>query len=156
MHGVPFFQLAGVATLRVSVTMSESIARRTSLRRSQIMVRNASREISQRGRNIRGVLWICATASSYDQSFLSFADLFPCLFQTHSKFLPVVAGYSIESFIFRSFPIMNTARHVRGIPSASFSSGSSIPSKVAISRFSSAMMGYGNGPSGSSPNFSIS
>ena len=43
------------------------------------------------------------------------------------KFRPVVAGYRIDSFKRLSGPMMNTALAVRGMPSLSLSSGSSIP-----------------------------
>ena len=43
------------------------------------------------------------------------------------KFLPVVAGYRIDSFKRLSGPMMKTALAVRGMPSLSFSSGSNIP-----------------------------
>lgn len=63
---------------------------------------------------------------------------------TYSKFRPVVAGYSIDRRNFLSGPITNTARHVSGRPSLSFSRGSSIPNCTARSLFSSAIIGYGN------------
>merc|ERR1719225_243030 len=58
-----------------------------------------------------------------------------------SKFRPVVAGYRRDSFSLLSGPMMNTALQVRGMPLASFSSGSIIPYRVATSLLGSAMMG---------------
>lgn len=55
-----------------------------------------------------------------------------------------MAGYSIERRSFLSGPITNTARHVKGRPSLSFSRGSSIPNCTARSLLSSAIIGYGN------------
>ncbi len=53
----------------------------------------------------------------------------PCTdrLQTSLKFLPVVAGYRMDSFSFLSGPTIKTARAVRGMPALSISSGSSIP-----------------------------
>lgn len=62
---------------------------------------------------------------------------------SYSKFLPDVAGYRIErrNDLFGS--TMNTALHVRGKPSLSFSMGSNIPSCTARCLDSSAIIGYG-------------
>lgn len=46
---------------------------------------------------------------------------------TSLKFLPVVAGYRMDSFSFLSGPMMKTARAVRGMPALSISSGSNMP-----------------------------
>ena len=62
---------------------------------------------------------------------------------TYSKLRPVVAGYKMESANFLSGLMTKTARQVKGIPEASFSTGSNIPSCVAKTRFSSAIIGKG-------------
>ena len=59
----------------------------------------------------------------------------------------------MKTYYNQSHPIITasnvlTARQVRGRPAASFSTGSTIPSWTASSRFGSEMMAYGNGPWG--------
>merc|ERR1719270_2123843 len=58
-----------------------------------------------------------------------------------SKFLPVVAGYRMDSFNFLSGPITNTALQVRGMPALSLATGSNMEYFMAISLDGSAMMG---------------
>lgn len=71
----------------------------------------------------------------------------PLAGQSHLKFRPVDAGYKIEARNFLFPSTMNTARHVRTIPSFVTSSLSNMFSFTASSLFSSSMIGYGNGES---------